>query len=266
MRFSLRAHGSEVRAIPVDQHGLVTSALAESGPFRGVFVTPSHQFPTGALMPVARRLELLDLAEQHDAFVFEDDYDSEYRYEGRPVESLQGLDRGHRVFYSGSTSKLMFPALRIGWIVVPESCVTVFRQAKALCDTGSPVLDQLSLADFIDGGHLERHLRRSRIRNAKRREAFVRAVERHLGDTAHLDGTHAGLHGLMWLNEIPVEREAEVRRLCAQRGVGLYPALPFFESPPERAGFIVGFSALTDQMIDEGIGRVADVVASMSSV
>jgi GntR family transcriptional regulator / MocR family aminotransferase len=193
--------------------------------------------------------------------VLEDDYDGEYRYEGRPVPSLQGLDRAGRVLYVGTASKLLFPSLRIGWIVAPEALVRALSLAKAFTDTGSPTLEQLVLADFIEGGHLERHVRRSRVRNASRREALHEAVRTHLAGAAHLDGTRAGLHGLLWIPDLPAGREAELRRRCEARGVGIYPVRPYYMRPPPRAGYVLGYSALDERAIDEGIRRLAAALA-----
>ena len=234
-------------------------------PFRGVFVTPSHQFPTGGVLPLARRLPLLAWAERRGAFVLEDDYDGEFRYDGRPLECLQALDEGGRVLYLGTTSKLLFPALRIGWLVVPQALVQPFQQAKALADTGTATLEQLVLADFIAGGHLERHVRRSRARNAARRAALVAALERQLGGEAALLGTGAGLHGVLSIPGLAMRREAELRRACAERGVGIYPIAPYYGArPPPRAAFLLGFSALEEKEIAEGVRRLSAALAEVS--
>jgi GntR family transcriptional regulator/MocR family aminotransferase len=261
--FALEGHGAELVPVPVDSRGLCVRELAEHEGLRGVCVTPSHQFPTGGVLPLDRRLALLGWAERERAFVLEDDYDGEYRYEGRPVPSLQSLDRAERVLYLGTASKLLFPALRIGWLVVPEPLVRAFELAKAFTDTGSGHLEQWVLADFIEGGHLDRHVRRSRVRNGARREALRAAVERHLGDAAQLAGTRAGLHGLLWLRDLPHERESELRHRCADDGVGIYPVHPFYRNAPSRAGYVLGYSALDEETIDEGIRRLAEVHASL---
>jgi GntR family transcriptional regulator/MocR family aminotransferase len=227
-------------------------------------VTPSHQFPTGGVLPLERRLALLAFAEREGAFVLEDDYDGEYRYEGRPVPSLQSLDSAGSVLYVGTGSKLLFPALRIGWLVVPERLLRVFRLAKAYTDTGSATLEQLVLADFIDGGHLERHVRRSRVRNAARREALHAAVQRHLGEAALLEGTPAGLHGLLWIPDLPAARESELRRRCEMHGVGIYPVRPYYSRPPRRAGYVLGYAALSPRDIDTGIRRLAAALRELS--
>jgi GntR family transcriptional regulator/MocR family aminotransferase len=180
----LAAAGADSVPIPVDEEGLPAEEMAHYEPLRGVCITPSHQFPSGGVMPLARRLALLSWAERRRAFVLEDDYDGEYRYEGKPIPSLQSLDRSGTVLYAGTASKVLFPSLRIGWLVVPESLARPFELAKAYSDTGGATLEQRVLAEFIEQGHLERHVRRSRMRNAARRNALKRAVEQHLSGVA----------------------------------------------------------------------------------
>jgi GntR family transcriptional regulator/MocR family aminotransferase len=251
------AYGAELVPVGVDAQGLRVEELEAQTPLRGVCVTPSHQLPTGGILSLERRLALLALAARQGAFVLEDDYDGEYRYEGRPIPSLQGLDRTGCVLYVGTASKLLFPSLRIGWLVVPEPLLRAFELAKAYADTGGATLEQYAFADFIEGGHLERHVRRSRVRNAARREALHEAVRRHLGDAAVLEGTPAGLHGLLWVSDLPLSREAELRRRCEARGVGLYPVRPFYSRPPRRAGYVLGYASLSEREIDAGIRLVA---------
>ncbi|HEX2485474.1 MAG TPA: PLP-dependent aminotransferase family protein, partial [Myxococcota bacterium] len=254
---ALAAYGARLVPIPVDDEGLDVAALERERGVRGVFATPSHQFPTGGVLSLERRLRLLAFAERCDAFVLEDDYDGEYRYEGRPLPSLQSLDRAERVLYVGTASKLLFPSLRIGWLVVPEPLARAFTLAKAYTDTGSATLEQLALADLIEGGHLERHVRRSRVRNAARREALRRAVERHLAGRAVLAGTRAGLHGLLWIPGLAASREAELRREAAARGVGIYPVHPFYARAPRQAGYVLGYASLEEAAIEEGVARLA---------
>lgn len=261
---ALEAYGAELFPVAVDEHGLDVEALSRASRVRGVCVTPSHQFPTGGVMSLARRLELLAWAEREGAFVLEDDYDGEFRYDGRPIECLQGLDGTGRALYVGSASKVLFPSLRIGWLVVPEPLAPAFALAKALSDTGSATLDQLALADFIEEGQLERHVRRSRVRNAARREALQAAVQESLGGAAELVGVRAGLHGLLWIRELKASREAELRRLCATRGVGIYPVIPYYRSPPPVAGFVLGFATLDEERIREGIRILARCLSELA--
>lgn len=256
-----RAAGGVIDSIEVDENGMrVDDLVARRRKYRVVVVTPSHQFPTGALMPLGRRLELLAWADRTDALIFEDDYDSEYRYSGRPIESLQSLDEHGRVIYAGTFSKLMFPALRLGYLVAPASLTRSFRFVKALLDTGCATLPQLALVDFMREGHFERHLRLSRARNAARREAILSAIAKHLGDRAEVAGANAGLHVLMRLPGVPFARTTEIRKRAAQVGVGAYSAGPFFREPPAEAVLLLGYASLTEREIGEGIRRLAAVV------
>jgi len=260
---ALEAAGARLVPVPVDDDGFDVARLARLAPVRLVCVTPSHQFPGGAVLPLARRLELLGYARSRRALVFEDDYDSEYRYAGRPVECLQGLDGDGRVLYAGSASKLLFPALRIGWLVVPGALADAFRLAKAACDTGSASLEQLALADFIESGELERHARRTRLRNALRRAALLEALRARLGAAAVVGGTDAGLHVVLWLPDLPASQATALRQRCRAAGVGLHPVAPYYRTPPERAGFVMGYAALSEERIREGVARLAACVEDL---
>ena len=259
----LEAAGAKLVPVPVDDEGLDVARLARLAPVRLVCVTPSHQFPSGAVLPLARRLELLAYARARGALVLEDDYDSEYRYSGRPLECLQGLDRAGRVLYVGTASKLLFPALRIGWLVGAGGLADALRLAKAACDTGSASLEQLAFADFIESGELERHVRRTRVRNAARRAALLEAVRARLGEAAVVSGTDAGLHVVLWLPDLPASQATPLRQRCRAAGVGIYPVAPYYRVPPERAGFLLGYAALSEAQIREGVARLAACVEEL---
>ena len=260
-RVVFTAAGARLVSIAVDGEGLRVDRLrARARSCRLAYVTPSHQFPTGAVMPLARRLELLAWADASGAHVLEDDYDSEYRYGGRPIEALQGLDRRGAVLYSGTFSKVMFPALRLGYLVVPEPLVRAFRTAKALADTGSAVLSQLAVADFIQHGHFERHLRRSRALNAARRATLLDALDRQLGDRIEIAASDAGLHVLVWLRGVPFGRTPALIRKAERAGVRVYSVAPFYAAPPRRAGLLLGFSALPERDIVDGVQRLAPIL------
>ena len=179
---------------------------------RLAFVTPSHQFPAGGVLPLPRRLALLEWARTRDAYVLEDDYDGEFRFASHPLECLQALDRHGRVLYSGTASKILFPALRIGWLVVPPALVDVFRAALALSDTGTASIEQLAFADLIREGHLERHVRRIRTRHAARRAVLLDAARRELGARATVLGESAGLHVLLRLPGLAAPRHDPAAR------------------------------------------------------
>jgi len=259
LRLAFEAAGAEILALPVDGEGLPVAELPRRGA-RIACVTPSHQFPTGAVMPLARRLELLAWARDADAFVLEDDYDSEFRYDGPPIESLQGLDRDGRVLYVGTMSKVLFPSLRIGYAVVPERLADVFLAAKAVADTGSAGLEQRALAEFIGDGSFERHLRRARIRHGGRRRALLAALEEHLGDAVEVTGANAGLHVVLWVRGAPAQRGAELRERAAACGVGVYSVRPFYRRAPPRAGLLLGYSSLDEAAIREGVRRLAAAI------
>jgi GntR family transcriptional regulator/MocR family aminotransferase len=253
------AAGARLITAPVGADGMDIGARAAAPRARLAYVTPSHQFPTGAIMSVARRLALLGWAEHARAHVIEDDYDSEYRYIGRPIEALQGLDRSGRVIYVGTFSKLLFPALRLGYVVLPEPLVKPFLIAKALGDTGGAAIEQLALADFIRDGHFERHIRRSRLRNGARRVALLAAIERYLGDRVEVSGANAGLHVLLWLRQRP-SRQHDILGRIEAAGVRVYPVARFYLSAPKRPGFLLGYASLTESEITEGIRRLATAI------
>ncbi len=263
-RTVMRAAGAKIETIAVDEHGLRTGELADRRTLsRLAIVTPSHQFPTGALMPLGRRLELLTWARRSGACVFEDDYDSEYRYSGRPIEALAALDDSGCVLYAATFSKVMFPSIRLGYMILPERLVEPLRSVKALMDTGGPTLMQAALVDFIREGHFERHLHRTRTRNSRRRTAMLDAIERYLGASAAVSGINAGLHLMLWLRDIPASRARELQMRAARAGVGVYPVAPFYLSPPKQVGLLLGYASLPEKQITEGIRRFASVLNSL---
>ena len=256
-RQAFAAGGAELVPALVDGDGMqIPKPVGRRAP-RLAYVTPSHQFPTGVVLPLARRLELLDWAAGSGAFVVEDDYDSEYRYAGRPLQALAGLDDAGRVIYVGTFSKLMFPALRLGYLVLPDTLVEPIVAAKALADTGSPTLEQLTLADFIREGHLDRHLHRSRARNASRRAALLAAVRDHFGERAEICGAATGLHVLVWLRGRDGEPIGSLARKAEAAGVAVYPVAPFYLHPPRRSGVLLGYGPLSERQIREGVARLA---------
>lgn len=255
------AAGAQFVPAPVGADGIDVTALGRAArTARLAYVTPSHQFPTGALMSLARRLALLRWAERVGAYVVEDDYDSEYRYTGRPVEALQGLDGNGRVIYVGTFSKLLFPALRLGYLVVPPPLVRAFVNAKALADTGCGTLDQLALADFIRHGHFERHVRRARARNAARRQALLAALAEHFGGRVEVHASDAGIHVLLWVRNLLATQLRPALIRAEQLGVRAYPVAPCYLTPPRAAGIILGYAGLGERQIREGIRLLAQVL------
>jgi len=257
-RLPFVAAGARCVGIDVDAEGLDPAKLPPaSAGARLAYVTPCHQFPSGVIMPAGRRNALLDWAGRTGAWVLEDDYVSEFRYEGRPLEALQALDRAGRVIYVGTFSKTLFPALRLAYLVLPRELVKPFLAAKWMSDRYTAMLGQEALADFITAGHFERYLRRSCARNAARRRVLIETLRQELGERVEIAGENAGVHLVVWLNEVaPRDLEALIAR-AARAGVGLYSVLPCYSRPPRRAGLLFGYAALTEAGIRTGIRRFA---------
>jgi GntR family transcriptional regulator/MocR family aminotransferase len=256
VREALRATGARLRPVPVDREGLDPALIPDDAGI--VFVTPSHQFPTGAILPLDRRLALLKWARQRNAVIVEDDYDGEFHYGGRPLESLQGLDREGRIVYIGTFSRTVFPALRIGYLIAPASLVPAFTAAKWLSDLHSASLEQQTLAEFIAAGMYERHLRRLRRRNTARRATLLDAVQKYLGDRVEVTGEGAGAHVVLWPRE-HVSEEAVVAA-AVKRGVGIYGIAHCFLRRPSRPGFLLGYGRLTEREIREGIRLLGELL------
>ena len=248
-RRAFSAGGAKLRPAPVDSQGIVVTDLSKRT--RVVYVTPSHQFPTGVSMSLARRLELIDWARRSGAILIEDDYSSEYRYSGAPLPAMQGLAGDVPVIYIGTFSKIMFPGLRIGYVVLPEELVEPLTRAKWLVDRQTPVLEQAALADFMREGHLERHIRRMRRLYGRRREVLVEAIEKSFGKQAHISGDAAGMHLLVrFENSDSVER-------AKQNRVDIRACRVWYLDKPSPNELVLGFSDLGERTIREGIRRLA---------
>jgi GntR family transcriptional regulator / MocR family aminotransferase len=188
------ATGLKLHPVPVDQHGIAPQAQDEATPPRLLYVTPSHQYPTGAVMSLARRHQILALARQHKAWILEDDYDSEFRFSGPPISSLAGLDTDQRVLYMGSFSKVLYPGLKLGYLVVPKGLVAAFKRAHYDLNRPGQMPLQAALAEFIEMGHFASALRRARQSYAERRRCLLAALQPCLGPDAQITGAEQGLH------------------------------------------------------------------------
>lgn len=261
-RNAFAAAGAKIVSVPVDAEGFdLQFALETNKNARLVCVTPSHQFPLGVVMSLARRLALIEWARANNAYIIEDDYDSEFRYAGRPLASLQGLDRSsERVIYVGTFSKTIFPALRLGYIVVPENLIDVFAAARALTDNHSPSIDQAILNDFIEEGHFSRHLRRMRLLYAARQAALVAAARKDLDGLLDVPADEAGMHLVGWLPENISDKIAAEKAL--QQGVETKPLSVYSsESSLKRGGLILGYTAFSAGQIRNGVKRLAKALA-----
>jgi GntR family transcriptional regulator/MocR family aminotransferase len=252
----LRAAGARLQPVAVDGDGLNVAALPENA--RMAFVTPSHQFPTGTILSLARRQTLLEWARQKNAVIVEDDYDGEFRYEGQRLESLQGMDSEGRVIYVGTFSRTVFSALRIGYLIVPKPLQRTFAAAKWLCDRHTATLEQEALATFITSGLYERHLRRVRRRNTAARNVLLAAIHKHLDDRVDVTGDGSGAHVVLWLREGRSEEQAVVDAAAAS--VGVYGISNYFLKPPPRGGVLLGYSRMREREIREGIKRLGAVL------
>lgn len=248
--------GLEPVPVPVDARGLRVEELATLD-VDAVALTPAHQFPTGAVLAPERRAAVLEWARRRDAVVVEDDYDAEYRYDRDPVGALQGMARD-RVVYAGSVSKTLAPALRLGWLLLPERLAEAAVRRRTRADRGEPLLPQLALADLIARGELDRHLRRTRRRYRTRRDALVAAVAAELPG-ASVEGIAAGLHAVV---RLPAGAdEVATVRAAGERGIALEGLAGFRRAgPPTHPALVVGYANLPEQTIARGIAELAKAV------
>ncbi len=249
--------GANLHGIPLDDEGLIVERVPAF--CKLVYVTPSHQFPTGAVLSLRRRLALLEWAQQNDSWIVEDDYDGEYRFEGRPIEAVQGLDRYGRTLYVGTFSKILFPASRLGYIVLPETMVDVFTAAKWGADRHTPVLKQLALAEFIDSGEFERHLRRMRKRYDHQRAALIDALNEALDDYVEITGTRAGLHLMVALKGLKLRELERLIAAAREQDVGLYSSDRLYLDERSESSLLMGYATLNPLEIREGIKRIANL-------
>jgi GntR family transcriptional regulator/MocR family aminotransferase len=263
-RAILAGAGARLGHLGVDGEGAPVEQLPEfearHGPVQAVLLTPAHQFPTGVALAPARRTALLGWARSRGALVIEDDYDAEYRYDRAPLASLQGL-APDSVLYMGTLSKTLAPALRLGWMALPEKLLEPVLQQALLAGSTTPTLEQLALARLIESGAYDRHLRQARRRYRARRAALVAAVAKHLPG-ARVTGLAAGLHAIVQLAR-PVDGAALV---CAarERSVGVYPlGFSFAELKTPHDELMIGYANLSESAIEEGVARLALAVAEL---
>ncbi len=251
--------GTEIVPVPVDGEGLnVEAGIRRGCAARAVYITPSHQYPLGVTMSAARRMLLLSWAERNGAWIIEDDYDSEYRFGSRPIASLQGLDADARVIYVGTFSKVMFPALRLGYLVVSKDLTRAFTAAREATDIFSSTLYQAVMTDFIREGHFGRHIRRMRVLYSERRTALVEAIRKQLGDKLEVIGEEAGMHLVALLP--PGVSDVAVSVKAAKRGISAVPLSWCYRKPPKRGGLILGYGGTNIEQILDGVRGLATCV------
>ena len=247
--------------VPVDDEGLnVAVGIRRCGKAQAALVTPSHQYPLGFTMSASRRLQLLDWAESARAWILEDDYDSEYRYESLPIPSLQGLDRNGRVIYIGTFSKVLFPSLRLGYLVIPSELIKRFHGVRLAMDIGPAAFSQAVLADFIREDHFSRHIRRMRLSYRERRNALLANLRSSLGSRVEVTGEQAGMHLCVFLNGIG---DREIAQRAALAKLWLIPlSSSYVSGKGSRQGFILGFGSTSPEQMPGAVEKLRVALGS----
>jgi GntR family transcriptional regulator / MocR family aminotransferase len=254
-RGALLATGARLVPVPVDEQGLMVEIGQKRCPeARLVSTTPSHQFPTGVTMSLSRRMLLLDWARQAGAWILEDDYDSEYRFSGRPLEALQGLDHDGRVLYIGTFSKVLFPALRLGYLVAPTELIEPLLLMRRSLDMHLPLLEQMALCDFLHEGHYARHLRQMRHHYQKLRDLLCRELQAHLGGLLEVHASEVGMHLVGWLP--PGKDDRRAAQLAAQIDIQVLPISTYSLEPLSRGGLVFGYAGTEEEAIPHEVKRL----------
>jgi GntR family transcriptional regulator/MocR family aminotransferase len=253
-------NGCNLVPVPIDEEGLdVAAGIRRCPEARAALVTPSHQFPLGVTMSASRRFQLLEWAQAMGSWIIEDDYDSEYRYESLPIASLQGLDASARVIYVGTFSKVLFPALRLGYLVIPPDLIEAFLTVRWAMDLGPPSFHQEVLADFIGEGHFARHIRRMRVLYRERRSALVDSIREELGTMVEVLGGEAGMHLTVTLpNQI---HDLEIAERAARENLWLWPLSPNYLGEATRSGFVLGFGGTEVAEIPGAVRKLRGLLA-----
>ncbi len=255
-RRSMLTHGAEIVPVPVDGQGMIVEHLQSLNQrIKLAYVTPSHHDPTGVVLSLPRRIALLDWAARTDSFIIEDDYDSEYRYGDKPMPSLQGLDESDCTLYVSTFWKVLYPVVRIGFVVLPRRMVRLMGRAKALIERDFPLLEQKALADFIDEGHLERHIKRTRVFYAKRRAALVQAVTKQFGKRIYISPVTAGMHLLVRFGE--GFEEEKVLSAARDAQVSLVSTSHHYVAHQRSGEYLMGFAHLPEENIHETVQKFA---------
>lgn len=252
--------GARIIPRPVDEEGIVVASRSKQPTPKIIYVTPSHQFPLGMTMSLARRTMLIDFARQNDAYVFEDDHNSEFRFTGPPLPCLQGLDRAGRVIYAGTMSKILYPSLRLGYILAPEHLIEPMIKIRAVMDQHSPAIDQATLARFLTEGYFLSHIKRMRKLYSDRRDFFIEEFERSLGKYFELQIPEAGLHFVAWVRrkkDLPV-----IIRTCTEVGIRPSPLSSCFMKADPQPAFTFGFAAWSRAQIRESLTKFASALNS----
>lgn len=259
-RDALDLAGCQLVPVPVDAEGIdVKRGVRLCRNARAAFVTPSHQFPLGMTMTLSRRLELLAWAAKEGAWIIEDDYDGEFRYDSKPLSSLQGLDHNGRVIYVGTFSKVLFPALRLGYVVIPPDLVPHFEAVRKASDLSSAGFEQAVVADFMRDGHFARHIRKMRLLYRERRSTLVDALQRELGHAAEVAGSDAGLHLVLLPNRMKSDVEVAIK--AGRQRLWLWPLSPCYQTRPASQGFVLGFANTPAHQIHRSTKKLTQLLS-----
>ncbi|MEW6125845.1 MAG: PLP-dependent aminotransferase family protein [Acidobacteriota bacterium] len=260
---ALLGAGAKLAPVPIDGEGInVKAGKQRAKKACAVYVTPSHQFPLGVVMSLSRRLELLEWANQSSAWIIEDDYDSEFRYNGKPLAALQGLDNHNRVIYLGTFSKVLFPSLRLGYLVVPPDLVEPFGKAQAITMYQTALLEQVVLTDFINAGYFGRHVRRMRALYGERQAALIQAIRKDLHDFLDVEEDSAGMHLVAWLKGNL--NAVEIAEMALQNGVYVSPISFYCIKAKLREGILLGYTGINPTEIRRGAKRLQMILQSLS--
>ena len=265
LRKVITTAGCSIEGVPADEKGLRTELLDDKGQVSFIFTTPSHQYPLGGILPIQRRLELVRYAEQNNCYVVEDDYDGEFRYEGPPVSSLYELNP-QRVIYCGSFSKILAPALRLGFVVLPRKLLPACKKLKIYSDVHSDAISQYALAQFIQTGAFERHIWKMKKHYARNRNVLLKELSRHFEGRFDVLGHATGLHMVVRFNDY-VFTKGIVNKI-ADNGVRIYPVDSFYigKEQADNNKIILGYSHLEPDKIAKGIGIISGVIRDDSNV
>jgi len=268
---AFEAYGAKLLGVDVDEQGLLTDRLSAMGSAQLAYVTPTHQFPMGSFLSIARRRQLLTWAHERKTWVIEDDYDSEYRYSVRPEATLMSLDTQGCVIYVGTFSKTLSPQLRLGYMILPPALVGTFAEAKRLSDRHAATGVQRVLALLLEDGSYDRHVRRIRRHQQTRQRTLINSLHLHLGDQVEEQGAASGLHLVVWFHNLPASAEPALVSAAREQGVCVYPVGPLYlggtnqKTSQRYAGLIMGYALLSEEDIAKGIRRLAVAVRQVGA-
>ena len=263
-RASVLSANVNILPTPVDDEGINIDYAAKNYPRPDfIYTTPSHQYPLGSTMSISRRLKLLEYADNNDAWIIEDDYDSEFRYTGSPLPSLQGMDKFNRVIYIGTFSKVLFPGLRLGYLVLPNiEMVNSFAVVKSITDRQSPIFEQIVLTKFIEGGHFTKHIRKMRMLYKERQAFLIAELKKETGGLLEVNPSNAGMHIVAWLPE--KFNDKKISDLAKENKIIVSPVSEYVLKFNRRPGLVIGYTAFNKSKLKAGVQSLKKILMSYS--